>query len=171
MRCASSCVAVRTCMAANDELERPTAAVSTATRAHNSPKRPRRLCAHPSRPLQALVRSLLAIWAPLRLTRYPVMVSVHVHGRTVCEKVLRLSTGCHLRAVSASITAKWRLRSARPIGARGVLVLLQRKCRRRRMSHVVMKSGVEAPYRNENNRREQQVGQVLHRVVALIAAI
>jgi hypothetical protein len=39
------------------------------------------------------------------------------------------------------------------------------------MSHVVMKSGVEAQYRNENNRREQQVGQVLHRVVALIAAI
>jgi hypothetical protein len=39
------------------------------------------------------------------------------------------------------------------------------------MSHVVMKSEVEAPYRNEDDRREQQVGQVLHRVVSLIAAI
>ena len=155
----------------NDELERPADDTEPAPWAQHSAARPWRLPYLTSRPLQAFVRSLLAIWAPLRLTRYPVMVSVHVHGRTVCEKVLRLSTGCHLRAVSASITAKWRLRSARPIGARGVLVLLQRKCRRRRMSHVVMKSGVEAQYRNENNRREQQVGQVLHRVVALIAAI
>jgi hypothetical protein len=155
----------------NDELERPADGAEHATWAQHSVARPWRAPYLTSWPLQALVRSLLAIWAPLRLTRYPVMVSVHVHGRTVGEKVLRLSTGSHLSAVSASITAKWRLRSVRSIGARGVLVLLQRQYRRCRMSHVVMKSGVEAPYRNENDRREQQVGQVLHRVVSLIAAI
>jgi len=52
------------------------------------------------------VRSRLAIWAPLPLTRYAVMIPVHLYVRAVREEVLRLGTRSHLRAVSASIAVE-----------------------------------------------------------------
>jgi hypothetical protein len=53
-------------MPSNDKLERPSAVVSRATRAHNHSWRPRRLSSYLSRPLQALVRRASMPLEPVR---------------------------------------------------------------------------------------------------------
>jgi len=52
------------------------------------------------RSLEPMVRSL-AIWAPLRLAGYPVMISVHLYIWAMRKKVLCFSARFHLRTVCA----------------------------------------------------------------------
>src|SRR5882724_4118463 len=93
----------------NGEVERPSRSAESAPRAHTAFRRTRRLNTHASRPAPTIVRSRLANWAPLRLTRYAVMIPVHLYVRAVREKVLRLGARSHLRAVSASVAVEWGL--------------------------------------------------------------
>ncbi len=100
----------------NGEVERPPRRARQAPRAHTVFQRPRRLSIHASRPAPTIVRSRLAIWAPLPLTRYAVMISVHLYVRAVRKKVLRLGARSHLRAVSAPIAVEWGLTRFGPVG-------------------------------------------------------
>ena len=43
-------------------------------------------------PHQRLLERGLATWAPLRLTRNPVVISIHLYVPAVLQKVLRLGT-------------------------------------------------------------------------------
>src|SRR5437773_12397635 len=93
----------------NGEVERPPRRARSATRAHTVFQRPPHLSTHASRPAPTIVRSRLAIWAPLPLTTHAVMIPVHLYVRAVRETVLRLGARSHLRAVSASLPAVWGL--------------------------------------------------------------
>src|SRR6266481_9386697 len=92
----------------NGEAERPRRTAGLEPRVHTAFRHPRRYYRF-SRTAPAIVRSRLAIWAPLPLTRYAVMIPVHLYVRTVREKVFRLGARSHLRAVSASIAVEWGL--------------------------------------------------------------
>src|SRR6266403_3246823 len=90
------------------EAERPRRTAGLEPRVHTVFRHPRRHYRF-SRTAPAIVRSRLAIWAPLPLTRYAVMIPVHLYVRTVREKVFRLGARSHLRAVNASIAVEWGL--------------------------------------------------------------
>src|SRR5262249_24379333 len=48
----------------------------------------------------------LSIGAPLRLTRYSVVVPVHLHVRAVLKKVLRFGARGHLRSIGSPVAMK-----------------------------------------------------------------
>jgi len=104
------------------------------------------------RSLEPMVRSL-AIWAPLRLAGYPVMISVHLYIWAMRKKVLCFSARFHLRTVCAPVTAKWRSRffcihvrfgAGRVWGCQRMSTLVG----------VTAESGVDTPRRRKDSQRE-----------------